>query len=245
MTDKLNINKIIETDVSIFTEAQKSEYRKNVAMATKVLQSKLAEASVHKFDVEGIYKYCSDFINFCFEQGHEPVMPESVKNKKISRKAKPIVLKVLLESNHLARSRKTKVLDLAYSQLLKSSTVTELRQNMKLYLAAKQAEEENQELKEMNKWLGEQIGNFSFQDVVFEEDEANRLYEVLEEDDEELAIAMKAHRMKVDMNMSEREISRVLNIPKTSLRRVVKKFGLYDSSDEGGPKSGPNHTLCS
>ena len=157
MTDKLNINKIIETDVSIFTEAQKSEYRKNVAMATKVLQSKLAEASVHEFDVEGVYKYCSDFINFCFEQGSEPVMPESVKNKKISRKAKPIILKVLLESKHLARSRKTRITDLAYSQLLKSSTVTELRQYIKLYLAAKQIEEENEDLKEMNKWLSSQV----------------------------------------------------------------------------------------
>lgn len=246
MTDKLNINKIIETDVSIFTEAQKSEYRKNVAMATKVLQSKLAEASVHEFDVEGVYKYCSDFINFCFEQGSEPVMPESVKNKKISRKAKPIILKVLLESKHLARSRKTRVTDLAYSQLLKSSTVTELRQYIKLYLAAKQIEEENDDLKEMNKWLGEQISSFSFQDVVFDEDEKNRLYEVLEEDDEELAVAMKAHRMKVDMNMSEREIVKVLNVPRTTLQRIVKKFKLVDvNENQSGPGTGPKHTLCS
>lgn len=240
---EVNILEIIQTDVSNLTDVQKMEYRRNVAVATKVLQSKLAEAAVHEFDAGDVYKYCKELLQFYFEHSKEPVMPDSVQNKKTSRKAKPIILKVLLESNHLARSRKTKATDLAYAQLLKSSTITELRQNLKLYKATKELEEDNEDLKEMNKWLGEQISTFSFQDVVFEEDEANRLYEVLEQDDEELAIAMKAHSMKKEMNMSEREICRVLEVPRSTLQRIVKKFKLQDRS--GGPESGPNDPLRS
>ena len=245
MMSDVNILEIIQTDVSNLTDVQKMEYRRNVAVATKVLQSKLAEAAVHEFDAEDIYKYCTELLQFYFEHSKEPAMPDSVQNKKTSRKAKPIILKVLLESNHLARSRKTKATDLAYAQLLKSSTITELRQNLKLYKATKELEEDNEDLKEMNKWLGEQISTFSFQDVVFEEDEANRLYEVLEQDDEELSIAMKAHAMKKEMNMSEREIAGVLNLPKTTLRRIVKKFNLTDAGYTSGPESGPNDPLRS
>ena len=143
-----DILKIVETDISSLTDLQKTEYRKNVAIATKVLQSKLAEAAVHEFDAHEMQQYCKDLLKFYFEYNKEPVIPESVQNKKTSRKAKPIILKVLLESEYLTSSRKSKALEMAYSQLLKSSTITELRQNLKLYKVTRQLEEENEDLKE-------------------------------------------------------------------------------------------------
>ena len=148
VTNAADILKIVETDISSLTDLQKTEYRKNVAIATKVLQSKLAEAAVHEFDAHEMQQYCKDLLKFYFEYNKEPVIPESVQNKKTSRKAKPIILKVLLESEYLTSSRKSKALEMAYSQLLKSSTITELRQNLKLYKVTRQLEEENEDLKE-------------------------------------------------------------------------------------------------
>ena len=216
-----------ETDIASLSNLHKDELRSKIIQVQKLALIKLGESSTVDFEESIIKEYCNQLVDYMLFEGKPATMYDEVDSKRTSKRAKQLISEILLQKD--ISLCKTKVGKNIYNMLMRSSTVQELKFNLKLYKAILETEQEMTDLQEMNTWLSSQLSTYEFEDIALEPEETERMYDLLEQDDEELSIALKAHRMKKEFGISEREAATVLGIPRTNLQRIIKKFKIQDA----------------
>ena len=199
------------------------KFRKDTLTAMSELGKKLSETATTDFNSEDIKAYCQELISCSLESKDLPQMPYSVESKRNS-KGTTSIIKILLKTFEFNTS--SALLQVAYKQVSKAKTVSELKSALKVYALALEQDAQIKEMNEHIQWLAEMVDSQESElKVAAEAKRQNEeLFKIVKEDDEELSTVLKARELKTTYNLTDVQISGVLGIDRSKLNRLRAKF---------------------
>lgn len=197
---------------------------KEKAQAIKVLKASMVESKKVKVDAQVI----GDYVKHIIREGLEGRSMPDYPSDDVSSSAKNSYYKKVIEAavdeigKSLQVEHTNKTLDSLWDNFKYSSNLVDFRKNFKLYLAALRAElytkEDVQDIVDMLDELDRENRRLKEYERIYHE-----IFGVLEQGDEDLNIYRKYKTLK-DGNMSDTEISVILDVSRPKLSKVVKSF---------------------
>lgn len=197
---------------------------KEKAQAIKVLKASMVESKKTKASTQEV----GDYVKHIIQEGIEGRSIPDYPSDDVSASARSTYYKKAIEAAvqeiegvlHIDKSNKA--LEAVWENCKDSSNLVEFRKNFKLYLTAVMAElytvEDVQELTDMIDDLDRENHKLKEYERIYHE-----IFGVLEQGDEDLNIYRKYKTLK-DGNMSDTEISVILDVSRPKLSKVVKSF---------------------
>ena len=206
------------------TELIQAWDNKDKAQAIKVLKSSMVESKKTKASAQEV----GDYVKHIIQEGIEGRSIPDYPSEDVSASARSSYYKKAIEAAvqeiegvmHIDKSNKA--LEAVWENCKDSSNLVEFRKNFKLYLTALMAElytiEEVQELTDMIDELDRENRKLKEYERIYHE-----IFGVLEQGDEDLNTYRKYKTLK-DGNMSDMEISVILDVSRPKLSKVLKNF---------------------
>lgn len=223
MTDKLEEIKESILGLSVEDFESKEEYRKYIISLYNGTISKLKEGVEEVLNEELLEQYVKSLMDQCYLALNKlPPVPEELKVKERSKSGKKVIKQVIDSYSYPDIPELIKNI---CKGIVRSSSISELRSNIRLWQSAQVLLQERDRLKNEVRMLDEQI-TFDTKNeelLKFYIQQNKELTEALTKEDEEYLLAKRAHKLHSD-GKGRPTIAKELNITERKVRTILDKY---------------------
>lgn len=199
------------------------QYRKYILGLSKKLGAKLKEGADEVLNEELLKEYTKVLMDSCYlELGKFPPVPTELKVKERVKSGKHIIKQVLETYKYPETPALIKNIR---KSILRSSSISELRSNLRLWQSAQEILKEKDRLEDEVNVLDQQICFDTRTEELLEyyKKQNEELIEALTANDEEYILAKQVHGLHKE-GKGRPTIAKELNIPDRKVRTLLEKY---------------------